>query len=695
MKKKSMFLLTMVLLALTMTVLPVFAKDSAADRQQAKSIPELALPSTSARSTNSKILKTVSAPVKLDKNKINQPLEIIFEKNGKGVYFLKYTDIDFLKYEIIFYNFKNNTYTSVYTAPTPSYSFYYINNNTIYFLDSNEHIQENGTEKTYICSMSMDKYDFETGSSSHITFENVKFNENYYYNNYVNCFGVDQKGRIYVSTNDNTILLFNNIGKVLSKTSTSDSVLQFCGFDPVNGNFYYISHYNWVYGGYNHNMASMMAGNVNENNVIKVKDTNIMILYQYYVHSHKNPVTMLNDKYLTALSMFGSDTGVLLNSNAYDYTDAIDSSANTTTLINIANTDAITATFPTATSDYDDYGHDTSSIGPRCALNEDETALLIKVNSNVLTEYDMTTKTEKIHLQMKHPVYTFDIKGDQCIAVEKEGDDFYIENINWVYPTDIEVESPDSLTVGSSGKITCTSNNDSFKLNYSYESSDSSVVSVDKKGKLNAFKSGKATITVKASPINVTKQVTITVKGATVSPGNTSYKISNVANSASSITHSTTTISSFFHENAQTAYVTPLKNGNYERLEYQNKKIIREVYDYSFKLLSKSTIPFELSIWGGYFSGQKYNFLLFGQKNPKENDKQEVYRIVKYDKNWKRLGACSVRGANTYIPFDAGGADMTETNGKLYIHTCHEMYRYLFIYRSKFFSIWHYFTPNL
>lgn len=61
--------------------------------------------------------------------------------------------------------------------------------------------------------------------------------------------------------------------------------------------------------------------------------------------------------------------------------------------------------------------------------------------------------------------------------------------------------------------------------------------------------------------------------------------------------------------------------------------------------------------------------------NKEESDECEVFRFVKYDKNWNRLAQCSVKGANTYIPFDAGGLSMTETDGKLYIHTCHEMYQ--------------------
>ena len=51
--------------------------------------------------------------------------------------------------------------------------------------------------------------------------------------------------------------------------------------------------------------------------------------------------------------------------------------------------------------------------------------------------------------------------------------------------------------------------------------------------------------------------------------------------------------------------------------------------------------------------------------NKEESDECEVFRFVKYDKNWNRLAQCSVKGANTYIPFDAGGLSMTETDGKL------------------------------
>lgn len=48
--------------------------------------------------------------------------------------------------------------------------------------------------------------------------------------------------------------------------------------------------------------------------------------------------------------------------------------------------------------------------------------------------------------------------------------------------------------------------------------------------------------------------------------------------------------------------------------------------------------------------------------------------MVKYDKNWNRLGHASLCGANTTVPFDAGGMDFAEYGGYLYIRTSHEMY---------------------
>ncbi|MGN0696144.1 MAG: hypothetical protein ACI4J5_05180 [Oscillospiraceae bacterium] len=116
-------------------------------------------------------------------------------------------------------------------------------------------------------------------------------------------------------------------------------------------------------------------------------------------------------------------------------------------------------------------------------------------------------------------------------------------------------------------------------------------------------------------------------------------------------------------------------NGYLYRLEYTGKKILLEKYSSDFKFVGKADIAMELPIFGGFFAGKDYNFIVFGQNNPTDSNKTEVVRVVKYTKGMKKLSSKSFYGCNTYIPFDAGSLRMDEENGILYIHTCHEMYK--------------------
>lgn len=125
------------------------------------------------------------------------------------------------------------------------------------------------------------------------------------------------------------------------------------------------------------------------------------------------------------------------------------------------------------------------------------------------------------------------------------------------------------------------------------------------------------------------------------------------------------TIKSYLYEN---------QTGGLTRVEFINGQIVVEDYDSDFYLRSNRTIPMELSIWGGFYAGDKYNFVVFGQENPSQDNGEEVIRVVKYSKDWKRLGQTSLRGANTTIPFAAGTVRCAEYGDYLYIRTCHEMY---------------------
>lgn len=122
------------------------------------------------------------------------------------------------------------------------------------------------------------------------------------------------------------------------------------------------------------------------------------------------------------------------------------------------------------------------------------------------------------------------------------------------------------------------------------------------------------------------------------------------------------------------SYLMENRAGGLTRVEYTGGQIVVEDYSSDFVFQSGRTIPMELSIWGGFFAGADYNFFVFGQKNPTESDHTEVIRVVKYSKDWQRLGQASLYGANTTVPFDAGSLRMDEYGGYLYIRTCHEMY---------------------
>ncbi|MCD7828652.1 MAG: dockerin type I domain-containing protein [Clostridiales bacterium] len=112
---------------------------------------------------------------------------------------------------------------------------------------------------------------------------------------------------------------------------------------------------------------------------------------------------------------------------------------------------------------------------------------------------------------------------------------------------------------------------------------------------------------------------------------------------------------------------------NFVRVEYTDNVTI-EVYDSSYELVSSQEIEAPLSLFGGFYHGEEYNYFVFGQSNLEESDEQEIMRIQKYSYDWVLLGEESVYGANTYIPFDAGSLRFAEYGGLLYIHTCHEMY---------------------
>ncbi len=595
----------------------------------------------------------------------------------KKLYFINIGENDYSNYaDYVLTEFDGSTYTTVYSVKGAEEIYY--TNEAFYSITTNvskksEPVVIGDETYSYECVFTIRKYNIVTGEESTLELEPMDETSNW--SNPVSAFGVDDYNRVYLATNDNKIILYDAKGKKLSQNTFTKSIYQFCGFDKTNGNFYYTGYENWVYWGYNHAMTALMAGNVSADNQIVVKEKNLAMLYQSYFFERKNSICMMNDKYLGVLNTFSGNTLFLLDSNQYDYNDyeeqsttisLVDSSVSVTPL-NIKNTDNIKLAVATSPSVYED-NRDVSSVGTRGVLFGD--SLIAKTDTNEITEYNIAGKKKVIAANTSHPVYNLYVDGSSVVVIEKDGDDFYIEKINWQVPTDYTAFVPGSMQIGENAQIICD-NQSNFVFEYTYTSSDSSIVSVSKSGELNAWKNGTATITIEDGTNHVKKQFQVIVSGG--SKGTGVYAVTQAKGTTSNNIH--LPYASGYYGSVTTAYMNQLSNGDYERVEWVNSKVIVETYSSDYTLKNKKSIAPELSIFGGYYKGSDANYLVFGERNKEESDDKEVIRVVKYDTNWNRISACSIKGANTYIPFDAGGLDMTEAAGKLYVHTCHEMYQ--------------------
>ncbi|WP_052087836.1 hypothetical protein [Paenibacillus wynnii] len=107
-----------------------------------------------------------------------------------------------------------------------------------------------------------------------------------------------------------------------------------------------------------------------------------------------------------------------------------------------------------------------------------------------------------------------------------------------------------------------------------------------------------------------------------------------------------------------------------------NKEVTIETYNDKNELMANERIAYELPRFGGLYSGEKYNYIAFGQENREETDSKEVIRIVRYDKSFNRIDSVSIKGGESYtvIPFDAGSGRMAEYGDTLVFHTSRERY---------------------
>ena len=123
------------------------------------------------------------------------------------------------------------------------------------------------------------------------------------------------------------------------------------------------------------------------------------------------------------------------------------------------------------------------------------------------------------------------------------------------------------------------------------------------------------------------------------------------------------------------------ENGNLVKLEaienYDKKEANRvsiKRYDSSGNLLEIKELQYQGEKFGGFYKGEEYNYLIFGNNNEEKNDSKEVVKIVKFDREFNELGSVSVNGAYTVYPFDAGSLRCAEIGQTILIHTSRQRY---------------------
>ena len=90
-------------------------------------------------------------------------------------------------------------------------------------------------------------------------------------------------------------------------------------------------------------------------------------------------------------------------------------------------------------------------------------------------------------------------------------------------------------------------------------------------------------------------------------------------------------------------------------------------FDQNWNQKSEKTLDYELPVFGAYYAGEKYNYLVYGQNGASAGT--EIYRVVKYDKTFNRLAALSVPYEDCYtrIPFESGNVSVAENGNQLVV----------------------------
>lgn len=545
--------------------------------------------------------------------------QIPFQSRG-GIYFLN-------DRELMWYQLDTQETTLVHTFD--SYADCYVTESKLYFLRYNSQIVV---------------YDLNSQSVERtISFSNS-----------ASAIGADSQGRIYLAgplNGEYQIYLLSSTGELLSQTASAESIYSFSGFDSSTGNFYVEGYANWVYWGYNHDMNAVRAGRVS-GDTISFNETILMYACQAYWYERQGQVQVMGNKYLCVDSTFQSYLSVW-DSSRYNPAEPED-----TEVFALSRNNTELGPFDSE-----------ASVGVRAVYREDTDTMIAYKNSTSIAEYDIASGTEIVSYQTDYPVFALLEYGDDILAIERSGNQFYYELISWQKASGVTIQG-DASTLKAGETIQLSAQTDgTLSEMFSWSSGDPKVASINQDGEVFGWRAGTAVITV-TTQSGLSAQYTVTVTAGEL----TKPAEGNMINTNGEASSNRSANNYSVWSNPVNSYLLQNDDGTFTRVEYCNDKVIVETFSSAGTREEAFTIPMELNLFGGFYSGDDNYYFVFGQMNTSETDDTEVMRVVRYSKDFQRVDALSVYGANTYIPFSAGSLRMTETGDKLYIHTCHEMY---------------------
>ena len=494
---------------------------------------------------------------------------------------------------------------------------------------------------------------------------------------------VDHAGRIYLSTYySDQLFVFDGNGNELACAVLETDASRIIGIDEENRNIYFTgdeTHGKW---GYPYTAAVKVARWNTDGTITLSEDDYSLTELCDYSSYHYGSVELLNGRYLADLSTNSSDTLYLLDSRQIDPADVTAESTDITRLddgavvpgVRLANEQALLFAVSSRASEYR-YGDDISSVGSRAAFlyRENKNLLFVLGIGNTINCFDLDAGRFLGTLTGRYAPYKIMSVGGKLVLLEKADTQWAVECFDIAFPTAMSLQGAKKLTVGETAVCQPVFNTD-LQMRVRFESSDPSILSVDEDGRLSAWTAGTVILRVKTDDGSLQSSMTVRVADQLIRktiPTETVLRGSSAEDNISKNAYSTYAI-------RLTSYLNEPGDGQLMLcyFGYWSNALTAEYYAFNGKKVgSDVTVTGELDEIIGFFAGEDALYIVCAQDNDQENDELEVLRIVRYDSEWNRLGACSISGINTTGSATAGSLRMTEEAGTLYVYTCHTMYK--------------------